>query len=553
MFSSLRRYLGLGKKVLIVLTIYIAIISIFSGVFEKNKVSLSFEANEQVNRERFYKLIQRYESDATADTKWMVNVYKGSLCVFIGEACGEATVKDKPQKGILTFMTDNMLLVFTRPPASGIGWAKESLAQSGFIPKTEAAFGAQGIGFTAMQPFMGLWKIFRDFSYMLLVLILISIGFMIMFRMKLNPQTVISVESALPKIVISLLLITFSFAIAGFLIDLMYVVIAILINVMSGPESAPYYDPDVRKNFYFNGTGFTIFESMFPTETSDAWSGVGHLTKVGNALIDILGEPAKTIVRTISGLFLGLNLFKITWSTFGHVAGMFGNIAAGTFSAGNIPTGFFGLILQVVTFIIGAFFGSQLLPQLVVGILILVTMIFLAFRIFFMLLRSYIQILLLVVFAPLILLFEAVPGKSAFGFWFKMLFVELLTFPITIAIFTLGYIIVNRLPDKTVLWAPPMTAGFDADAFLVVVGMTLIFTLPDLVKTTKAFLGVKEGLPIGLNLGTFFGGAATGAGGVMGLAGGFGSLSLAVPGLRRKAMQITKGTFLSDWLDQKGS
>ena len=42
-----------------------------------------------------------------------------------------------------------------------------------------------------------------------------------------------TIQNQIPKIIISLILVTFSFAIAGFLIDLMWVSIYVVINLMS--------------------------------------------------------------------------------------------------------------------------------------------------------------------------------------------------------------------------------------------------------------------------------------------------------------------------------
>ena len=84
---------------------------------------------------------------------------------------------------------------------------------------------------------------------------------MIMFRMKINPQTVINIENALPRIVVAMLLITFSFAIAGFLIDMMYVLIAIIISLVSG--NGAFYDIGKMQNNYLNGSGMTLWESIF--------------------------------------------------------------------------------------------------------------------------------------------------------------------------------------------------------------------------------------------------------------------------------------------------
>lgn len=67
---------------------------------------------------------------------------------------------------------------------------------------------------------LGVWKAMRNLAYVLFVLMLVIFGFMVMFRYHLNPQTIITVQDALPRIVINLLLVTFSFPIGAFAISL---------------------------------------------------------------------------------------------------------------------------------------------------------------------------------------------------------------------------------------------------------------------------------------------------------------------------------------------
>ena len=43
----------------------------------------------------------------------------------------------------------------------------------------------------------------------------------------MSPQTIVTIQSALPKIVVTLILVTFSYAIAGFMVDLVYVVMGL--------------------------------------------------------------------------------------------------------------------------------------------------------------------------------------------------------------------------------------------------------------------------------------------------------------------------------------
>ena len=113
--------------------------------------------------------------------------------------------------------------VFTTRPVSSFAYFKDVGQRLKLIPEAKA----QGFGFEAANPTLKLWKISRNATYAFLVLVVTVMAFMIMFRVKISPQTVISVQSALPKVILTLVLITFSYAIAGFLIDLMYVVIGL--------------------------------------------------------------------------------------------------------------------------------------------------------------------------------------------------------------------------------------------------------------------------------------------------------------------------------------
>ena len=96
---------------------------------------------------------------------------------------------------------------------------------------------AQGLGFASLNPVLELWKVFRNISYMLFVLIFIILGFMIMFRQKIGGQTAVTAQQAIPSVIVSLIFVTFSYAIAGFLIDLMYLVMFMIIGVFSSTTS----------------------------------------------------------------------------------------------------------------------------------------------------------------------------------------------------------------------------------------------------------------------------------------------------------------------------
>jgi hypothetical protein len=517
-FLGFKKILGFLKKAFLVIVVYFIIIAFFLHFLNKDKPKATFDPVEK-NRQEIYKVINDPKLKNTQEGKITIALYRGMLCGLIGEAC-----TDNPKDGeknfnhsLFGFMTNLIVLPYANPPASGVYWAYSGLQNAGFVPKTYAA---EGIGFAAIKPFMSIWKVFRDISYMLLVLVLIAIGFMIMFRAKLNPQTVISVENSLPKIVVALLLITFSFPIAGFLIDLMYVMILLVISVFSpyifktDNFFSPFFSPVDKKELvsqYLSPSFLDIFPPGFSIFT---------LGGVGMALFNILPEGLRLILTPLTQFLAGVFSMWFITNVLGtkdgnpatSIADALSNIQAATFSGGKIPK-LIGLFLDAFLFFGLAIAGVPFL----LGLIVIFTIIFLIFRIFFILLKTYLEILLLIIFAPILLIFEAIPGKSIFSFWFKNLFTDLLSFVIVVVLILLSGIINHIFSSNTnqIPWTPPFIYGLDGKSVGALVGMGIFLLIPDFLKMVKELLGAK-GLPISIGPGLFFGGVGAAYGGGMG-------------------------------------
>ena len=67
---------------------------------------------------------------------------------------------------------------------------------------------------------LGLWKLARNAAYAILSIIMIVIGMMIMVRKKVNPQLVVTIENAIPRVILGIFLITFSYPIGATFISL---------------------------------------------------------------------------------------------------------------------------------------------------------------------------------------------------------------------------------------------------------------------------------------------------------------------------------------------
>ena len=174
---------------------------------------------------------------------------------------------------------------------------------------------AQGLGFASLDPVLNLWKIFRNVAYFFFIVIFMIIGFMIMLRQKISGQAVVTAQQAIPSVIISLILVTFSYAIAGFMIDMMYVLMFLILGLFQsiGGEGFPAGDKIITMNilelittFYNSGAigGFgkniTILKSVF-----DSAGATGPL---GDGL-GILGGLTLTIIISVAVLVGTIRLF----------------------------------------------------------------------------------------------------------------------------------------------------------------------------------------------------------------------------------------------------
>ncbi len=519
MLPLLRKSFSIAKKVFIVIAVYFVVLNLFFYLTAKDKVK-NIDPIER-NRTEIYKTLQNPQLNNTEKGRQLKMIYRTMACQIMGEACTDnpADAEEDYKRSLLGGATSLFTLPFTNPPASGVYWVYSSLQDSGFAPK---AYAAEGIGFAALRPFLGIWKVFRNLAYIILVLILITIGFLIMFRVKINPQTIISVENALPRIIVTLLLITFSFPLAGFMIDLMYLSLVLIISQLSTINVGflkPANELDLINKY--SGAGFwQIFPISYP------------FFDIGNSLVNILPESINKTFRTLFGFFgatFFLNWFynsflnaavesvsKIGISAGGTLLGFGGEAGA---NIGDLPK-LFSIPLRIGMLILFYNFVTPFLLALIVFL----SVIFLMFRVFFLLLSAYVKILLFVIFSPIILLLEAIPGQKMFSYWIRNLGLNLLTFPLVLLFVLVSYFIPQvMLDNSSKLWSPPFLYGFSAESFATLVGLAIFLLIPNFIKFIQEKLGLKPS-PIPVGPGVFLSGLAGVGGGALGGATKLGSL-----------------------------
>ncbi len=155
---------------------------------------------------------------------------------------------------------------------------------------------AQGIGFSGLSPLLGLWRGFRNIAYGFLILVMVGIGFAVLFRTKIDPRTVISIQNALPRVIVTLILITFSYAIVGLLIDLMYLSIFLIVAVFNGALPTPIKDLSTVLTQYTGGSLGTVFSAMM-TPGSNAVNDVAAIISG----IPVAGQVSGLIFALVGG------------------------------------------------------------------------------------------------------------------------------------------------------------------------------------------------------------------------------------------------------------
>lgn len=345
-------------------------------------------------------------------------------------------------------------LVFADRSLSGISYVRHTIQKFGSVPTAHAQ--SPGFGFSALSgPIQDMWNGFRNIAFGLFVIATVVFAFMIMFRVKISPQVVITVQSAIPKIVISLILVTFSYAIAGFLIDLMYLVIGFISLIMA---------PLIPTVFLLNSVNYNATD-LFKLLTVGQNIGIG--TGGFNGILLLLGmylTPLFLILLVFAAIFLGIAF---------------------------IPGAqVFGVVLMLLT--------------LIIILVIVVLALWMSIKIMWALFKAFANIVLLTIFAPIQLVAGVIVPNFGFGQWARSYLSHLAVFVVTGVLWLLAYIFMLQawagIGDGSSLtlagsnvspWPPLLNVG--GGTFFVFTGVSFVlFTMiPKATELVQSFLAGK--------------------------------------------------------------
>lgn len=450
--------------------------------------------------------------------------------------------------GAIGLMSNAITMLYTPPIdsreyysnlATNFGLAKNAYAEQKNTAKCNTF--TRGTGFCGLTPLMGLWTAMKNIVYLLFVIVFVVIGFAIMLRIHIDPRTVMTIQNQIPKIIVGILLVTFSFAIAGFLIDVMYTSIYLIGNeiVRTDPQIA---NSDIVRQVSTAQQPFEGINDVISVNKTDIAPGLSDIPwqtslSIGGFVAGIFDNPPGRIITGAIGGTLGYmggnsSIGKSIFSGLGLAIGTFVAPGIGSTAGLVVAQSIQNFLPAILGGAAGAAFGNYALGTiggtiafLIVSIAILTAL----FRLWITLIKAYLFFIINVVFAPFSMLLGLFPGASlSFGTWMREIISDLAVFPATIVLFLMARVFMDQFASAEAAFAPPMIANFaDPKAFSSLIGMGMVLLTPAMLDKIKdAIKAPKVDLtPIykALNVGT---GAPTG------IMHGVGSFGLTLSGMK---------------------
>lgn len=432
--------------------------------------------------------------------------HKDQKCLGFDQKTGQLGFVDNGG-GALGLLSGGIAILYT-PPANTASYVSYLSQNFGITKPTYAQ--SQGIGFDSISPLIGVWGVFRDLSYLLFIFIFILIGIAIMLRAKIDPRTVMTIQNQIPKLIIGIIMVTFSFAIAGLLIDLMWASTYVVINIMNRANS----NISVGKTtVQLNNHALGFFDQTVSYGDQDADQGLG-------GMFNLAQKGSGSVQETINSSFgqssapnedpnyadcntgdLVCNGLNFVGSLANNTVQGLGNILIGgqKFLQGRWGELASDAIGGVLSGVLG-FLVSWLLGGIAFFIIILL-LLWNLFKLWIFLLRCYIGILVNIIFAPLWIIGGLLPGSSSLGFtgWLKDLLANLAVFPATIGVFLLAKLFVDIADsNKTNFFVPPLIGNFSGGIYTLspLIALGFVLAAPHIAEGVKKSIKEKFSLDL---------------------------------------------------------
>ena len=309
--------------------------------------------------------------------------------------------------GTLGAVTSVIGMLYQHPPVRTADYLASVGQDLGIVKEAHAQ--VIGSGQAVLSPILALWQVSRNISYVIMILIFVIIGVMVMFRQKINPQAVITAQAAIPGLVIGLILITFSYFLAGLISDMAFVGT----NIVGAYFSAVNGHVDQPQNLVNDVSSISVL-TIF-----SHFVGIVNPEQTTSVLQQVYSSFTSDVQTTL-GWFASLMAFQFV-APLGGLAGPYALIA------GPIIGLITGAAIKIGTVAILGFF----LQFIVVAVLIYAML-----KLLLRLIHSYLTIIFLTITAPFQFLFASLPGRQGIATsWILNMLANILVFPAVLAVF----------------------------------------------------------------------------------------------------------------------
>lgn len=362
-----------------------------------------------------------------------------------------------PHGGALGGLNGVMIAMYDRPPTSTYLYVANLFENIGVTPKTAYAQGVTGKGQGVLLPVLQLWQLTRNVAYLSFTLIFVTVGLMIMFRHRINAQTVVTAQMALPGLILGLILVTFSYFIAALIVDLAFVGMKVVASlfVTSGAPGVSGAEQLADKPIW------DLFISFISK----------HAVKPIAAFVSMFTLPPDAAAALGSGLMWRINPILGIAGLIPGVGKPISELIGG--GAAQIAGGIIGTLLSLV---------------------IIIALVVQMFRLAWKLIQSYIAILVATIMGPLVILLSSIPGRGAtLSNWWKGLLANVLVFPAVFGAFLFASVLLESTGAVGSGDPLPLFTGVPAQMLALILGFGVVLMVPAIPDQVKAAFGIKGG------------------------------------------------------------
>lgn len=240
-----------------------------------------------------------------------------TLCVDPAMAAN-SDVSPAVRKGLVGLLDDTTAGLIASQPSLNVNQLMASEWIPGYDEAQNAAY-AGGAEFLTSTGINRLSEISRNLSYLIYIVVLIAAGFMIMFRNKIGGQVAVTIFNTIPNVIISLLMTTFSFAIAGLILNISAAATNVIGSILTNTFQVNAADTHVTNPFslfkfgYYalDGFGQVLGDMLGGTGIGAAFEEMLALGAIGGILGLIVAGPAGLLFGAIAGIIVLLFVFII--------------------------------------------------------------------------------------------------------------------------------------------------------------------------------------------------------------------------------------------------